>query len=163
KRALKTFPPDRRMVYFGPIGNSGMEFYLHVLERDFAAALKGCEPETGNPDEDRGRLAARVAIHILAGDTANAPDEIEKARVLLEARVQERPDDWPAMMQLSWVNLALNRSVEALRLAHQASELVPVEKDAVSAPSPLTLLAEIQARAGQPSEAVKTLQRLLCI
>jgi tetratricopeptide (TPR) repeat protein len=163
KRALATFPPDRRMFYFAAIGNSGMDFYLHVVERDFAAALKTCETATGNPDEDRARLAARAAVHVLAGDMAGAQDEIEKARGLLEARLHERPDDEAAMMQLSWVNLALKRNTEALHLAHQASELVPVEKDALAGPAFLALLAEIQARAGEPAEAVKTLRRLLAI
>jgi TolB-like protein/Tfp pilus assembly protein PilF len=163
KRTLAASPPDKRMIAFGAIGNSGMDFYLHVIERDFAAALKTCETETGNPDEDRARLAARVAVHVLAGDVASAHDEIEKARGLLEARLRERPEDGLAMMQLSWVNLALKRNAEALRLAHQASELVSVEKDAVAGPHPLTLLAEIQARAGEPAEAVKTLRRLLSI
>src|SRR5436190_12464065 len=70
KQVLATFGPDRRMVYFGAIGNSGMEFYLHVIERDFAAALKACETETGNSDEDRERYAARAAVLVLAGDAA---------------------------------------------------------------------------------------------
>jgi TolB-like protein/Tfp pilus assembly protein PilF len=163
KQVLATFGPDRRLVYFGAIGNSGMEFYLHVIERDFAAALKTCETETGNPDEDRARLAARVAVHVLAGDAASAHDDIEKARGALEARLRERPSDQSAMMQLSWVDLALNRNAEALRLAHQASELMPVEKDSLAGPASLALLAEIQARAGEPAEAVKTLRRLLSI
>ena len=67
------------------------------------------------------------------------------------------------MMQLSWVNLALDRKAEALRLAHQATELIPVEKDALGGPYALAVLAEIQARAGEPAEAVKTLRRLLSI
>jgi len=163
KQVLATFGPDQRLVYFGAIGNSGMEFYLHVIERDFAAALKVCETETGNPDEDRARLAARAAVHVLAGDAANAHDDIEKARGLLEARLRERPSDGFAMMQFSWVNLALKRNAEALRLAQQASELMPVEKDSLTGPASLALLAEIQARAGEPAEAVKTLHRLLSI
>jgi hypothetical protein len=82
---------------------------------------------------------------------------------LIEARLQKHPDDEFAMMQLSWVDLALHRNAEAVHLAQQASELVSVEKDALSGPYVLTLLAEIQARAGQTGEAVKTLQRLLAI
>ena len=163
KRTLAGSPPDRRMIYFGPIGNSGLEFYLHVIERDFAAALKICETETGNPDQDRARLAARVAVHVLAGDADAAHDDIEKARTVLEARLRDRPNDESAMMQLSWVNLALKRNSETLRLAHQASELVPVEKDAIAGPTTLALLAEIQARAGESAEAVKTLRQLLSI
>ncbi len=163
KRALATFPPDKRMVYFGAIGNSGMEFYLHVVERDFAAALKTCEMATGNPDEDRARLAARAAVHVLAGDAASAHDEIEKARGLLEARLHERPEDEFNVMQLSWVNLALGRDAEALRLAQRASELVSVQKDTITGAHVLALVAEIQARAGEPAQAVKTLRRSLSI
>jgi TolB-like protein/class 3 adenylate cyclase/Tfp pilus assembly protein PilF len=163
KRALATFPPDKRMAYFGAVGNSGMEFYLHVIERDFAAALKTCEPGDPNPEENLARLAARAAIHVLAGDTATAQDETEKTRSLLEARLRERPDDPFATIPLSWVNLALKRNTEAIRLAQQASELLPVEKDALAGPALLAALAEIQARAGEPGEAVKTLRRLLSI
>ena len=101
--------------------------------------MKICETETGNPDEDRARLAARAAVHVLAGDAASAHDDIEKARDVLEARLRERPSDEFAMMQLSWVNLALKRNAEALRLAHQASELMPVEKDALAGPGLLAL------------------------
>jgi serine/threonine-protein kinase len=151
------------MLFFGAIGNSGIEFYLHVVERDFAAALKTCEAESSNPEEDRGRLAARAAIHLLAGDADGAHDEIEKARGLLEARLREQPNDESAAMQLSWVNLALRHDAEALRFADRASQLVPVEKDALAGPHALAVLAEVQARAGEPGEAVKTLRRLLSI
>jgi tetratricopeptide (TPR) repeat protein len=162
KRALATFPPDQRMAYFSTVGNSGMEFYLHVLDRDFAAALKVCETETTNPDENRGRMAARAAVHVLAGDTDKVQVETEKARGLLEARLRD-PDDGFVTLQLSWINLALKRNAEALRLAHRATELLPVEKDVVAGVALLAALAEIQARAGRPGEAVKTLRRLLSI
>ncbi|MEY2538983.1 MAG: hypothetical protein QOG67_2723 [Verrucomicrobiota bacterium] len=161
KHVLATFGPDRRMVYFAAIGNSGMEFYLHVVERDFSAALKICDATTGNPDEDRARLAARAAIHVLSGDAESARDEIEKTRGVLEARLQERPDDEFGMVQLSWVYVALKRNAEALRLAHRATELAPLGKDVLFAVGLLTPLAEIQARAGEPAEAVETLRQLL--
>ena len=119
--------------------------------------------ETGNPDEDRARLAARAAVHVLAGDAASAHDEIEKARGLLETRLHERPEDEFNVMQLSWVNLALKRNAEALRLAQLAGELVSVQKDTLTGAHVLALVAEIQARAGEPAEAVKTLRRSLSI
>jgi hypothetical protein len=64
---------------------------------------------------------------------------------------------------LSWIALAQKRNADALALAHQAAELLPVEKDAMGGPPVLAGLAEIQARAGEPDEAVKTLRRLLSI
>jgi TolB-like protein/Flp pilus assembly protein TadD len=167
KRALATLPPDIKLINRVVIGNAtdilGEGTYLHVIERDFAAALKDWENEAGDLDQNRRRLAARTAIHVLAGDTASAQGEIEKAHALLEVRLRERPDDGSAMTQLAWVDLGLKRNAEAIRLAHRAAELLPIEKDAISGPLFLTGLAQIQARGGEPSEAVKTLRRLLSI
>jgi hypothetical protein len=49
---------------------------------------------------------------------------MEKARDLVEAKLREQPDDADSMIQLSWINLALRRDAEAVRLARQATELV---------------------------------------
>src|SRR5262249_17263859 len=116
-----------------------------------------------DPAENRSRLASRAAIHVLAGDAAAARDEIYHARDLVESRLRERPDDVTALMQLSWVNVALQRNAEALRAARRATELVPVEKVALLGPTYLTGLAEIEARTGKADEAIKTLQRLLAM
>ena len=67
------------------------------------------------------------------------------------------------MMQLAWVNLALKNKVEAIHLAHQASESLPVEKDAIGGPYFLSGLAEIEAQAGETNEAIGNLRRLLSI
>ena len=167
KRALGTFPPDLRLVNKVVIGNAsaviGEGTYLHVLEHDFSGALKDWENETADPDESRMRPAARAAIHVLAVDAAGAQPEIEKARALLEARLHERPQDGSAMMQLAWVNLALGHKVEALHLAHQASEALPIGKDAIGGPYFLSGLAEIEAQTGETNEAIGNLRQLLSI
>jgi serine/threonine-protein kinase len=142
---------------------SAIEPYIHVIDRDFAGALKACESEATDPDENRARLAARVAIHVLAGDTAGAQEEIEQTRNLLERQLSDRPDDAFAMMQLSWVNLALKRNADALRLAHQAAELHPLEKDFLTGVAFLNALAEIEACANQAGDAVTILRHLLSI
>ncbi len=67
------------------------------------------------------------------------------------------------MSQLSWVYLALGRNADALRVAHQTAASLPIEKDAYWGPSFEAGLAQIQARAGEPHAAVKTLRRLLSI
>ena len=167
KRALATFPPGTTLSNPSQVGNVatviGDGTYLNIIARDFAAAFKAWENETADPDQNRSRLAARVAIHVLAGDAASAQGEIASARGLVEARLRVRPDDIQALTQLSWIDLALKSDSEALRFAHQAAELLPVEKDAMGGPAVLAGLAEIQARAGEPDEAVKTLRRLLSI
>jgi serine/threonine-protein kinase len=82
---------------------------------------------------------------------------------LVEARVRERADDKNALIQLSWIDVALNHDAEALKLAQRSAELLPPEKDAVGGSIALGGLAEIEARTGHTVEAVKTLQRLLSI
>jgi hypothetical protein len=67
------------------------------------------------------------------------------------------------MMELSWVYLALGRNADALRLAREAAASIPIEKDAVSGPTFQIGLAQIEARAGAPEEAVKRLRHLLSI
>jgi tetratricopeptide (TPR) repeat protein len=163
KGALAMFPQGTKITYFLSLGISSTGPYLYVLERDYAGALKACEKEIVDPDENLSRLVARVAIHVLAGDTDRAHDEIEQARALLARRLADRPNDAFAMMQMSWVNVALDRKADALRLAQQATDLNPIGKDALTGPAFLTALAEIQARTGEAAEAVKTLGRLLSI
>ena len=163
KRILANYPSGGRTADFGVIASGPPDVYLKVIERDFPAALKLCEIEIADPDENRARLAMRAAIHVLAGDTANAQDEIARARGVLESRLQQRADDVFALLQLSWINVVLQRNTDALRFAHQATELASAEKDALLGPTYLAALAEIQARAGDRAEAVKTLRRLLAM
>ena len=67
------------------------------------------------------------------------------------------------MMELAWVYLALGRDADALRLAREAAASIPIEKDAVAGPTFQIGLAQIEARAGAPDEAVKRLRHLLSI
>ena len=83
------------------------------MEKDFGAALQLFDKGKSNLGEGP-RLSARATIHVLAGDAATAATESEEARTAIEARLQERPHDLDSMIQLSWVNLALNRQNEAV-------------------------------------------------
>jgi serine/threonine-protein kinase len=167
RRVIGPLPPGVGLTtnaVRGSVSNIIEDFtYLHVLERDFVGALKQVEDGGADPSERVPRLLARVAIRVLAGNAPGDNAESEEARGLLEARLREWPDDGVAMTELSWVYLALGRSADALRLAHQAAVWLPVEKDAFGGPSFTMGLAQIQARAGQADEAVKTLRHLLSI
>ena len=163
-RVLQTFPSETGSWGYIPGGfvaiiNLGP--YLSVIQRDFAAAFKAWGDESNDPTANRLRLSARAVIHVLAGDAADAQVEMEKARDLVETKLREQPEDVDSMIQLSWINLALKRNDEALRRARQAVELVPLEKDTLAGAFCLAAYAEIQARVGQPAEAVKTLHQLL--
>jgi hypothetical protein len=87
----------------------------------------------------------------------------EEALPSLEARLKERPDDTLAMTELSWIYLALGRSADALHLSRQAADTISIERDHVNGPGFQIGLAQIEARAGAPDEAIKRLRHLLSI
>jgi len=164
KRTLSSFPGNMRTNERAKVARMiGYTAYLRVLERDFAGALKDVEKESADPNADVLTASARAAICVLAGDGAGARLAAEEARGPLEAKLLQRPDDLGVISQLAWVYLALERNADALRLGYQRAASLPIEKDAYWGPSFETGLAEIQARAGEPQKAVKTLRRLLKI
>jgi TolB-like protein/Tfp pilus assembly protein PilF len=140
----------------------GMPVYLDVIERRFTDALRALEKRTSNNDRLQ-QLFPRVVLRLLAGQTEAGKSTGEEALPLLEARLRERPDDTLAMRELSWVYLALGRNADALRLSRDAADLISIEKDAFAGPIFQNGLAQIEARAGAPEEAIKRLRRLLSI
>ncbi len=164
-RLLATFPADDLLLpntgsYDMVIGTRG-EFL--VLGRNFDAALKAWETGAAAATNDKQRYSAKATIRFLAGDVAGAQADAEKARELLEARLREQPKDFRSMKAMSWVYRVLNRKDDAIRIARQALELLPAEKDAVLGSGNLASLAEIQAQAGATADAVQNLRKLLSI
>jgi TolB-like protein len=142
----------------------GTRAYLDVIEKRFTVALQAFESEVGNADPGHlQKLTVRAVLRMLAGQIEEAKSAGEEALPLLEARLRERPDDTFAMTELSWVYLALGRNGDAVRLARQAADSMPFEKDALSGAYFQNGLAQIEARAGAPEEAVKRLRHLLSI
>jgi tetratricopeptide (TPR) repeat protein len=142
----------------------GWPAYLDVTERRFTNAFQAVEKRVVNDDRAHlQQLAGRVAIRVLAGEPEAAKSMGDEALPLLEARFRERPDDTFAMAELSWVYLAVGRNADALRLSRQAADTISIEKDALAGASFQIGLAQIEARAGAPEDAIKRLRRLLSI
>jgi TolB-like protein/tRNA A-37 threonylcarbamoyl transferase component Bud32/Flp pilus assembly protein TadD len=139
--------------------------YLYVLERHFSEALQEWDIAPGNTAEGRlAQLKARIGIQVLAGQSAAAKPECEEARVLLEAELAKRqPEDRVWVSELAWIYVCLGRNADALRIAREAAETMPIEKDAILGINFLVGLAQIEAHAGQSEEAVKILRQLLTI
>ena len=132
-RLLATFPADDLLLpntgsYDMVIGTRG-EFFL--LGRNFGAAVKAWETGAAAATAERQRYAAKATIRFLAGDVAGAQADAEKARGLLEARLSEQPKDFRSLKAMSWVYVILNRKDDAMKIARQAVELLPPERDAV--------------------------------
>ena len=106
-------------------------------------------------------LEARIGIQVLAGQGAVAKSECEQTHALLESRLAERPEDRISLTALAWVYVCLGRNADAVRVARQAADLLPIEKDALSGPFLLSGLAEIEARTGQSEDAIKIIRQLI--
>jgi TolB-like protein/Tfp pilus assembly protein PilF len=142
---------------------TGDRAYTFVFARNFEAALKIWETSTDTAADQRRRFSAKAAIHTLAGDFTGAQADAEKARQMLEERLRERPNERVSMRELIWVYLALKRDADALKLARQAVDLLPPERDALLGSSNLAGLAEVEARTRATSDAIAILRRLLTI
>ena len=141
------------------------DVYLDVLERHFADALKRWDLRSANTPEERlNKLRGRIGIQVLSGQNASARPECEEACVLLETqRAERRPEDRTSLTELAWVYVCLGRNADALRIAQQAVEALPIEKDAIVGQNFLLGLAQIQAHTGHSEEAIKILRQLLTI
>jgi serine/threonine-protein kinase len=64
---------------------------------------------------------------------------------------------------LALTNMGLGDKVAALALSERAIAADPVEKDALTGPIPLEILARVAARTGEPDRAIAALQKLLLI
>src|SRR5215471_13162001 len=175
RRVFDSFPEDIKSNLSGldPGGyegstniveSIGMPVYLDLIQRRFSDAFQALEKEVAKNDREHLlQLVGRGVLRLLARQTEAAKSAGEEARPLLEARLREQPDDTFAMTELSWVYLALGRNADALRVSKQAADSLPIEKDALSGPNFQFGLAQIEARAGAPVEAIKRLRRLLSI
>src|SRR5205823_1334073 len=123
----------REITAFTPGGfaaQCGLPAYLLLAKKDSPAALRLWDDESSDPAINRMRLVARTVIHVLARDVTNAKADAEKARPVVDAKLKAQPEDVDAMLQLSWIRLALQEKAEALKNARQAGKLVPLEDDA---------------------------------
>jgi TolB-like protein/Tfp pilus assembly protein PilF len=176
RQALKDFPEtvtslrttlySRRGVSSGGevAALTGIWVYLDIIERRFSDAFQAFEMAAGNDERAHLQLlSGRVALRVLAGEAEAAKTMGEEALPLLEAKLREMPEDTFAMTELAWVYLALGRTADALRVSKTAADLISIEKDTLDGPIFQQGLAQIEARAGAPEEAVKRLRHLLSI
>src|SRR5438046_6681499 len=67
------------------------------------------------------------------------------------------------MGDLALTNMQLDDHEAALTLAERAIAMMPIDKDALTGPRPLDILARVAARAGDPDRSISTLTKLLSI
>ena len=67
------------------------------------------------------------------------------------------------MRVLALTNMWLGDNAAALNLAERALAMMPIDKDALTGPRPLDILARVAARVGDPDRSISTLKKLLSI
>src|SRR6059058_4424739 len=81
----------------------------------------------------------------------------------MEPFLKEQPDNFSLIGDLALTNMSLGDKAAALAMSERAIAANPVEKDAVTGPIPIELLARVAARMGEPDRAIGALQKLLSI
>jgi TolB-like protein/Tfp pilus assembly protein PilF len=145
------------------VGIIDQRIYLDVLERRFAAALDAWRKIPTSDDKAIRQLFGPITVRIIAGQRPQAQTDCLNLRELLEREQVQDVDKPMRAMEQSWVELCLGHSDAAIRLAHSATELLPLSRDAYYATFYIAGLAQINAQAGHPEEAIALLEQLLSI
>jgi TolB-like protein/Flp pilus assembly protein TadD len=132
-----------------------------LAERDLPATASGLAVlGEGSFGIDTIRLSRSFAEGLIARmmkDDAKAGFAFTKARAEQEKIVETQPNDGLALCVLGLIDAGLGRKEEALREGRRASELLPVEKDAINGPIMVKYLAIIAAWVGDKNLACEQL------
>ena len=144
------------------------QVYQAILESRPAAAIARLKEILANPDQALGYYNGELRFWLgwaqeVAGDHAAARESWSQARSELEPLLNEQPENFVLMGDLALTNMGLGDNAAALTLAERAIALFPVDKDALTGPRPLDILARVAARAGDPDRSISTLEKLLSI
>src|SRR5438876_984091 len=144
------------------------QVYQAILERRPAQIIPRLKEILAKPDSALGYINGELRFYLGwaqedAGDHAAAQESWRQARSELETFLKEQPENYILIGDLALTNMGLGDKAAALTLAEQAMAAMPIEKDAVSGPAPIEILARVAARLGEPDRAIAALQKLLSI
>ncbi len=142
-------------------------FWEEMIEGNYRDALARLEAAPGEWIRQKmwampkGLLAGYA--HLSLSDPEAARAAFGSARTLLEAELTNYPDDPRYHSSLGIAYAALGRKSEALREGLRATELLPLEKDALYGFSHLHDLAAIYMMAGDKAAALHEIEHMLSI
>jgi TolB-like protein/Tfp pilus assembly protein PilF len=143
---------------------TNLRVYPDVFDRRFADALRAWDSApTDTPEERLSGQVARVVIKVIAGQREAIQTECAQLAPQVQATLSKQPDSLSLLGQMSWIDVCLGRNAEAIAAAQRAVALLPLGKDAIFGTRPLAGLAQIDAHAGEPNEALKLISELLAM
>jgi TolB-like protein/Flp pilus assembly protein TadD len=140
--------------------------YQAILERRPAPVIPFIKEILAKPDPASGYFNGELRLWLgwaqeVAGDHAEARETWRQARSEMEPFLKEQPDNSSLIGDLALINMSLGDKAAALAFSERAIAANPVEKDAVTGPIPIEILARVAARMGEPDRAIAALQKLL--
>jgi len=144
------------------------QVYQAILERRPAQMIPRLNEILAKPDPALGYLNGELRFWLgcaqeVAGDHSAAQESWRQARSEVEPSLNEQPENDRLICDLALINMGLGNKAAAFKLIERAMEVVPTEKDAVSGPGPIDVLARVAARAGESDRAIAALQKLLSV
>src|SRR4029453_7886538 len=144
------------------------QVYQAILERRPAQIPPRLKEILTKPDPALGPINGQLRFWLgwaqeVAGDHAGAQKTWRQARSELESFLKEQPDNYFLIGYLALTNMGSGDKAAALALSERAMAALPIEKDAVTGPIPIEILARVAAQMGEPDRAIAALQKLLSI
>jgi TolB-like protein/Flp pilus assembly protein TadD len=144
------------------------QVYQAILERRPAQIIPRLKEILDKPDPALGYFNGDLRYWLgwaqeVAGDHGAAQKSWQQARAELESFLKEQPENFNLLGALALTNMGLGDKAAALTLAERAIAANPIEKDAVSGPAPIQVLAAVAAQMGEPERAIAALRKLLSI
>lgn len=144
------------------------QVYQAILESRPATVIAQLKEILAKPDQTLGYYNGELRFWLgwaqeVAGDHAAARESWSQARSELEPFLKEQPENFVLLGDLALTNMALGDNTAALTLTERALAMISIEKDALTGPRPLDILARVAARIGDPDRSISTLEKLLSI
>jgi serine/threonine protein kinase/Tfp pilus assembly protein PilF len=144
------------------------QVYQAILERRPASIIPRLKEILATPDPALGYLNGELRFWLgwaqeAASDHAAAQETWRQARSELESFLKEQPENYIVISYLALTDMGLGDKGSALALSERAIAANPIEKDALTGPFPIEILARVAARLGEPDRAIAALQKLLSV
>jgi serine/threonine protein kinase/Tfp pilus assembly protein PilF len=144
------------------------QVYQAILESRPTPVIAQLKEILAKPDQALGFYVGELRFWLgwaqeVAGDHAAARQSWSQARSELEPFLKEQPENFILMGDLALTSMSLGDNTAALALAERALALFPINKDALTGPRPLEILARVASRIGDPDRSISTLTKLLSI
>ena len=142
------------------------QIYQAILERRTEPLIAPLKEIMAKPDPALGSTNGELRFWLgwaqeVSGDRSAALETWTEARRELESFLKDQPDDPILLGNLALTDASLSDKAAAFAQTEQAIAALPMERDAVSGPRPLEILARVAAHLGEADRAVPVLQKLM--